>query len=76
VEIKVFIICADCKDQIGQLIKPEDKELGQTLLELANRCSRRISWHNLHHGQQVFAEYTTDGKKQPFKKFFITELSK
>ena len=72
VEIKVFIICADCKDQIGQLLKPEGQEPGQTLLELANWCSERISWHNRHHGQQVFAEYTADGKKEGFKRALIS----
>jgi hypothetical protein len=61
-EIKVFIICADCKNHIGEMLKPEDQEVVEALLNLASNCNDKIVWHNRNHGRQVYAALVVEGE--------------
>jgi hypothetical protein len=61
-EIKLVIICADCKKQICNTFKTENQEAFEILLRLADNFSDKIAWHNLNHGQQVYAALVVEDR--------------
>jgi hypothetical protein len=72
-ELKLIIICADCKKQIGTIHKSCKEETIETLLKLAYSYSDKIAWHNLNHGKQVYAAIISDDQTCNLPKSLYTQ---